>query len=325
MTWFKTDDGYYDHPKFLDLSNAAVGLWSKAGAWCGRHLTDGVIPATQVRALKGTPAQVRDLISVGLWIETRTDSGAKAYRFHDWNEYQPTREEKLKQRADTAERQRKSRERKKADQGKSENVTRDSREPVTRDSRDCHANLSQRPDPTRPDPTLLSTGGGENVREVGGGENNAPPPEIPAEWIERPNLARCPEHVGMTPAPACWKCRDAKQTAAAAASATARAERTRLAADAAARLACDMCDDTGHVLGDDRRPLVPAIPCRHDQDDNAEAIMAARAAAEDNARAAERARDVARRAAADARARRAELAAHRRPTPEAVNRDPFSA
>ncbi|STD70923.1 Uncharacterised protein [Corynebacterium ulcerans] len=35
MTWFKVDDGFYDHPKFLDVPNAAVGLWVKAGAWAG--------------------------------------------------------------------------------------------------------------------------------------------------------------------------------------------------------------------------------------------------------------------------------------------------
>ncbi|WP_156119424.1 hypothetical protein [Corynebacterium humireducens] len=111
MTWFKIDDGFYDHPKFLDLPNAAVGLWAKAGAWCGRHLTDGVIPASQVRVLKGTPAQIRVLLEVGLWVECESDSGAKCYRFHDWEDFQPTREQKLQERANSAERQRRSRER----------------------------------------------------------------------------------------------------------------------------------------------------------------------------------------------------------------------
>ena len=152
MTWFKVDDGFYDHPKFLEVPNAAVGLWVKAGAWCGRHLTDGLIPAAQIKLFKGTPAQVKALTSARIWVETQTENGSKAYRFNDWNEYQPTREQKLKERADAAERQRKKRERKRPEQQEPENVTRDSHVTGARDSHESHTNLSQHPDPTRPDP-----------------------------------------------------------------------------------------------------------------------------------------------------------------------------
>lgn len=157
MTWFKVDDGFYDNPKFLEVPNAAVGLWVKAGAWCGKHLTDGVIPATQVKLLKGTAAQVKALISAGIWIEDRSKNGSKVYRFHDWNEYQPTREQKLKEREEAAERQRKSRERKRHEQRKHENVTCDSHVTGSRDSHECHTGVSQRPVPTRPDPSITTT------------------------------------------------------------------------------------------------------------------------------------------------------------------------
>lgn len=153
MVWFKVDDGFYDHPKFLDVPNAAIGLWAKAGAWCSRHLTDGVIPASQVTMLRGTKSQVNALISTGIWRHSETESGAKAYAFHGWNEYQPTRGQVEKDRAESAERQRKSRERKRDEQEQSENVTRDSQTPVTRDSHESHKGVSQRPGPTRPDPT----------------------------------------------------------------------------------------------------------------------------------------------------------------------------
>ena len=139
----------------MDIPNAAIGLWAKCGAWCGRHLTDGVIPASQVKRFKGTKSQIDALLSARVWVESESESGAKLYRFHDWNEYQPTREEKLKEREDAAERQRKSRERKREEQAKRENVTRDSQNTVTRDSHECHTNLSQRPDPTRPAPTNI--------------------------------------------------------------------------------------------------------------------------------------------------------------------------
>ena len=136
-----------------DRPNAAIGLWAKAGAWCGKHLTDGVIPASQVKLFKGTPSQVKALVSSGIWIEDRSENGSKVYRFHDWNEYQPTREQKLKEREDGAERKRKSRQRKRQELQERENVTRDSHVTPSRDSHESHKGVSQRPDPTRPDPT----------------------------------------------------------------------------------------------------------------------------------------------------------------------------
>lgn len=157
MSWFKVDDSFYDHPKFVDVPNAAIGLWVKSGAWCGKHLTDGVIPASQVKLFKGTDSQVKALISAGIWVEDRSENGTKVYRFHDWIEYQPTREQKLKEREESAERQRKSRERKRAQQQQRENVTRDSHVSPSRDSHECHKGVSQRPDPTRPDPTFTTT------------------------------------------------------------------------------------------------------------------------------------------------------------------------
>lgn len=51
MVWFKVDDGFYDHPKFLDVPNAAIGLWAKAGAWCVKHDTNGYISKKQTRLL----------------------------------------------------------------------------------------------------------------------------------------------------------------------------------------------------------------------------------------------------------------------------------
>ena len=153
MTWFKVDDGFYDHPKFLDVPNAAIGLWTKSGAWCGKHLTDGVIPASQVKRFKGTKSQINALVSAGIWVEDRSENGAKVFRFHDWNGWQPSREQKLKEREEAAERQRKSRHRKRQEQGEHENVTCDSHVTGQRDIAVSHRTVSHRPDPTRPDPS----------------------------------------------------------------------------------------------------------------------------------------------------------------------------
>ena len=202
MTWFKVDDGFYDHPKFLEVPNAAVGLWVKAGAWCGRHLTDGLIPAAQIKLFKGTPAQVKALTSARIWVETQTENGSKAYRFNDWNEYQPTREQKLKERADAAERQRKKRERKRPEQQEPENVTRDSHVTGARDSHESHKGVSQRPDPTRPDPTLITTN--VVIKESAPAEPEKPKknsysPEFETWWKIYPNSS------GKAAAETAWK------------------------------------------------------------------------------------------------------------------------
>lgn len=111
MSWFKIDDGFYDHPKVEELPNAAVGLWTKAGTWCAKHETDGIVPATRVKAFKGTPSQIKALIDCGLWGETTTASGAKAYVFKDWFDYQPSREEREEERRIWREKKKLERER----------------------------------------------------------------------------------------------------------------------------------------------------------------------------------------------------------------------
>lgn len=153
MAWFKVDDGFYDHPKVEELPNAAIGLWIKAGTWCAKHETDGLISAARVRALKGSASQVRSLISARLWVETVTDSGAKAYRFWDWIDYQPTREQREEDRAVWREKRRKQRDEKRHKQAKCENVPQSVSES---ESRSVSEMSGTRPDPTRPDPTITT-------------------------------------------------------------------------------------------------------------------------------------------------------------------------
>lgn len=128
MVWFRVDDAVLTHPKFIDLSDAALALWLRAGVYCAKHLTDGVITPTQMqRACYGTEDAAGELVLSGLW-----DKTPEGYEFHDWRDYQPTREKVEQQRESWRERQSKSR----------RDVTRDS----TRDSQGD----SLSPDPTRP-------------------------------------------------------------------------------------------------------------------------------------------------------------------------------
>ena len=104
MTWYKVDDGIHSHPKFLDVSLAAVGLWTMCGAWCSAYLTDGQITRRQVQRLGGDDTLAAELVDAGLWRET-----GDGYVFHDWGDYQPTREDVEASRAAARERMRKRR------------------------------------------------------------------------------------------------------------------------------------------------------------------------------------------------------------------------
>ncbi|HEX5772440.1 MAG TPA: hypothetical protein VFY11_15875 [Nocardioidaceae bacterium] len=79
------DDSFYDHPKVFDAPDCAVALWTRAGSWSARNLTDGFVPAGMPARLCDTADQaVQELLNRGLW--RRAKGG---YQFHDWGHYQP--------------------------------------------------------------------------------------------------------------------------------------------------------------------------------------------------------------------------------------------
>ncbi len=89
MPWFKLDDSTYDHPKIVQVSDGAFRLWITAGLYCARHLTDGIISPGTLKVLQAKGRHCDELWSAGLW--ERIPEGG--YRFHDWHDYQPTRED----------------------------------------------------------------------------------------------------------------------------------------------------------------------------------------------------------------------------------------
>jgi hypothetical protein len=99
MVWFKIDDGFALHPKAIAAGNAALGLWVRAGSWCGAHLTDGRLPAGMVGTLGGHARDVRKLIAAGLWCQTED-----GYAFIDWEQWQPTKAQVKAEREATRQR-----------------------------------------------------------------------------------------------------------------------------------------------------------------------------------------------------------------------------
>ena len=151
MPWFKVDDGLAFSLKAVGAGNSAMGLWVRAGSWSSQQLSDGFVPGPMVLALGGGTADADALVTAGLW-ETAPDG----FLFHDWAEYQPTREQVLAERAAAAERKRKSREHRTESQ-------RDTQSDNHRDS----LFESQPPVPSRPVPSQTDiTNPGQNVQLV---------------------------------------------------------------------------------------------------------------------------------------------------------------
>lgn len=94
MPWFKVDDTFWGHPKRLACPMSALGLWVAAGSWSAQQLTDGFVPAHVLTVLGGKPKDAAALVTAGLWVETEG-----GYRFHEWEQRQPSADEVRADRA----------------------------------------------------------------------------------------------------------------------------------------------------------------------------------------------------------------------------------
>jgi hypothetical protein len=166
MTWFKMDDGFWSHPKTSTLSDAAVALWARAGAYCCQHLTDGFVPAGSLKLL-GKPSAARELVTANLW-----HAVAGGWVFHDWHEYQETSETVKTRRAQARDRQRRHRE---------------SREQSRNESRVTDTvtdGVSSQP-PTRPDPTTVTD---VTVEAPQAAPKRPRATRLPDDWMPPPDV-----------------------------------------------------------------------------------------------------------------------------------------
>lgn len=101
MPWFKVDDGFHGHPKVVELSLAAVGIWTLSGSWCADYLTDGVVSNKAITRMGGDDSLAAELVAAGLWLEA-----PDGYEFKDWAHYQPLKADVEAERAAAQERMR---------------------------------------------------------------------------------------------------------------------------------------------------------------------------------------------------------------------------
>lgn len=154
MPWFKVDDNLAFHHKVVAAGNPAIGLWARAGSLCAQQLTDGFIPDHMIVAM-GTPAQAKKLVQVGLWDRVRG-----GYKFHGWDERQPSKASVEAERAAAQERMKAYRAKKKGVTQEASPQVSDSRsDDVQPNERRTNAEVQRSfgdpdpslpPDPTRP-------------------------------------------------------------------------------------------------------------------------------------------------------------------------------
>lgn len=181
MSWFRVDDTLHAHRKLAKAGAEAMGLWVACGSFAASAASrqDGSLDHDEV-AMRALLLGVRDwkrladkLVSVGLWEED-----GDLYRFHDWDHFASADGVTEAKRLKAAERQAKSREKKRLsdavtrDSHTSSHVTeRDASHAVTSDSHTpshdvttpprtpVHDRACALPVPSRPIPALPSDAG----------------------------------------------------------------------------------------------------------------------------------------------------------------------
>jgi hypothetical protein len=172
MAWFKVDDKLHSHKKIVRAGDA-MALWVIAGSWCADQLTDGFVPDYMAARLVPGGADMADrLVDAGLWVPDVCD-GDEGFRFKDWDEYQPTRD-------DVEARRERDRKRKtKQPRDDSGQYTEGVREDSAR-SPDGFTPSPTRPDPSRtqPDPKEQEQGARKRATTLPEGWKPAPEPEL---------------------------------------------------------------------------------------------------------------------------------------------------
>ena len=120
MTWFRVDNDLPDHVKSERLEKAAKTPSNLAAAWmiwllmgcdCARRRTDGAFSRARLERVVHIPRALASAACSALVEAGYLEQDGDDWRFHDWNEYQPTRRELDEERRASAERQRVWRER----------------------------------------------------------------------------------------------------------------------------------------------------------------------------------------------------------------------
>jgi hypothetical protein len=173
---------------------AAVGLWELAGTWCcdniETNLADGFVPKAFVDQEDPKHRHAKRLVDVGLWEVAEVD-GEPGYLFHDWADYNTTREAVLAERETWRA--------KKAAQRKAKPST---GRVSPRDTPETpNGNPTESP-PRFPDPFPFPIPSGGSVGREGPAGSRA---------RDEPPPPRCPRHIEQPTDQPCRACGDARK------------------------------------------------------------------------------------------------------------------
>lgn len=103
MSWVRLDDQFANHAKIMSVGSDAFRLHVTAMCWSASQLTDGAVPAAAVRQLgwfcDDLKQATSELVAAGLW-----EVAGAGWLIHDYLEYNPSKEQVLKERAEAKER-----------------------------------------------------------------------------------------------------------------------------------------------------------------------------------------------------------------------------
>jgi hypothetical protein len=192
---FQVDPDFYDHPKTIDLSDAATALWTRAGSYSTAKLLDGFVPdGALTRLSKVADEASGELVRRGLWRRVRG-----GFQFHQWGERNLTRERIEADRKH--EREKKRRQRAEAQANPNQEVN---PHPVPPGHNPGH-DRDSRGSPNRSVSVSVSESVSVSAVPAGHPPNGArpSPPEPPLT---------CPKHANDPDPPPCGPCANARRS-----------------------------------------------------------------------------------------------------------------
>lgn len=228
MSWFPVDDALHSHPKAQKAGDKALGMWTRAGAYCMAYLTDGFIPDWWIKQQPRGAAKAKRLVEAELWRRGEKD-GESGWWFHDWRP-ENTKTNVLAARENARQRKARSRE-----SQQTSRVT----DTVTGHVTDASCLGLTHANPTQSINPVVDSGG--ELSQVG---------------------PTCPRHPHGTQQP-CGACADARRRYELTENRRTENEIATRRRAREVREACMFCDEQGWLLGSD-----PVVKCIHQQASN---------------------------------------------------------
>lgn len=139
--WIKSYTNLISNSTYMNLTAGSKALWHDAALWCGLNGSDGVIPALDVKWLKGTASKINGLIEAGFWEEVQGDDGGVAYSIVGWLDEQDSVEKANKNREGGRNRTAKSRAKSRSSRAQVETKWGSSGDQVESESAPSHAQV----------------------------------------------------------------------------------------------------------------------------------------------------------------------------------------